>query len=160
MYGVMKKRRASAKTLPIDFHVLCQNYYRNIDLEECQRHKLLRRTLKSFYRTEGEYPFRTVTGLPFSEETFRKNYWIPALEKTDVAYKEPYSTRHTFAAWSLTIGVDPNRLVRLMGHGSKKIRRKFLITLERTFWRKNDFRQETLKFSWRKFWRKTTHKNS
>jgi integrase len=72
-------------------------------------------------RTEGEYPFRTVTGLPFSEGTFRKNYWTPALKKADVAYKVPYSTRHTFAAWSLTIGVDPNRLVRLMGHGSKKM---------------------------------------
>jgi integrase len=29
--------------------------------------------------------------------------------------------RHTFAAWSLTLGIDMNKLVRLMGHGSKKM---------------------------------------
>jgi len=29
--------------------------------------------------------------------------------------------RHTFAAWALTLRMDPNRLVSLMGHGSKKM---------------------------------------
>ena len=29
--------------------------------------------------------------------------------------------KESFAAWSLTISIDPNRLVRLMGHGSKKM---------------------------------------
>ncbi len=29
--------------------------------------------------------------------------------------------RHTFAAWSLTIDMDKNRLVYLMGHGSKQM---------------------------------------
>ena len=29
--------------------------------------------------------------------------------------------RHTFAAWALTLRMDPNRLVNLMGHGSKKM---------------------------------------
>ncbi|OHB54680.1 MAG: hypothetical protein A2Y12_19160 [Planctomycetes bacterium GWF2_42_9] len=33
----------------------------------------------------------------------------------------PYTTRHTFAAWTLTIGCDPNRLVSLMGHASKQM---------------------------------------
>lgn len=35
--------------------------------------------------------------------------------------KVPYSLRHSFAAWSLTLGIDMNRLVRLMGHGSKQM---------------------------------------
>jgi len=72
-------------------------------------------------RTEGDYPFLTVTGLNFREGTFRKNFWIPALRKADVAYNTPYSTRHSFAAWSLAIGMDFNRVVSLMGHGSKKM---------------------------------------
>lgn len=33
----------------------------------------------------------------------------------------PYSTRHTFAAWALTLNMNPNKLVNLMGHGSKKM---------------------------------------
>jgi len=33
----------------------------------------------------------------------------------------PYITRHTFATWSLTLRMDPNKLVNLMGHSSKKM---------------------------------------
>lgn len=33
----------------------------------------------------------------------------------------PYVLRHTFAAWSLAIGIDPNRLVNMMGHDSKQM---------------------------------------
>ena len=29
--------------------------------------------------------------------------------------------RHTFAAWSLTLDMHPNKLVKLMGHGSKEM---------------------------------------
>jgi integrase len=32
-----------------------------------------------------------------------------------------YSARHSFAAWSLTIGINPLRLVSLMGHASKQM---------------------------------------
>lgn len=69
----------------------------------------------------GSYPFRTKTGIEFKEGTFRKNYWIPALKKAGVDYKTPYSTRHTFAAWALTIGMNIDRVVSLMGHGSRKM---------------------------------------
>jgi len=32
-----------------------------------------------------------------------------------------YTARHSFAAWSLTIGINPLRLVQLMGHASKQM---------------------------------------
>ena len=32
-----------------------------------------------------------------------------------------YTTRHFFASWALTLRIDPNRLVKLMGHSSKKM---------------------------------------
>ena len=32
-----------------------------------------------------------------------------------------YIARHLFAAWSLTIGVNPLRLVKLMGYASKQM---------------------------------------
>jgi len=72
-------------------------------------------------RTDSKYPFQTVTGLTFREGSFRQNYWIHALKKANIPYKKPYCTRHTYAAWALAIGMHPNRLVRLMGHGSKKM---------------------------------------
>jgi integrase len=65
--------------------------------------------------------FRTAKGLPFLEGTFRQNYWIPALRKAGLPYKKPYSTRHTFAAWSMAVGVMPTKIASLMGHGSKKM---------------------------------------
>lgn len=72
-------------------------------------------------RAKGPYLFTTKTGKTFREGSFRKNYWIPALKAAGQSYKVPYSIRHSFAAWSLTIGMDPNRLVSQMGHGSKKM---------------------------------------
>ncbi len=72
-------------------------------------------------RSDSDYLFTMKTKIPFREGSFRKNYWIPALKKAGITYKVPYTTRHSFAAWSLTIGIDPNRLVHLMGHVSKKM---------------------------------------
>jgi integrase len=44
-----------------------------------------------------------------------------ALHKAGLPYKKRYSTRHTFAAWSLAAGMSPNQLVVRMGHSSKKM---------------------------------------
>ena len=46
--------------------------------------------------------------------------------------------RHSFAAWALTLRIDPNRLVRLMGHGSKQmiyeVYGDYIEGLEEDFW--------------------------
>jgi integrase len=46
--------------------------------------------------------------------------------------------RHSFAAWSLTLRIDPNRLARLMGHGTKKmiyeVYGDYIEGLEEDFW--------------------------
>ena len=39
----------------------------------------------------------------------------------DVDYRTTYITRHTFAAWALAVGMNPDRLVALMGHNSKQM---------------------------------------
>ena len=72
-------------------------------------------------RSEGKYVFTMKSGRIFDVDSFRKNPWTRALEKAGLSYKVPYSTRHTFAAWALTLRMDPNKLVNLMGHGSKKM---------------------------------------
>ena len=72
-------------------------------------------------RASGEHVFTMESGRPFDVDSFRKNVWTPALKKAGIEYQVPYATRHTFAAWSLTIGMQPTRLVSLMGHSSKKM---------------------------------------
>jgi integrase len=60
-------------------------------------------------------------GTPFDGNSFRKTVWNKALKESQIAYKTPYSTRHTFCAWALTIGLNPMKLVNLMGHSSKQM---------------------------------------
>lgn len=65
--------------------------------------------------------FPMENGTPFDGNSFRKIVWNKALAESQIAYKTPYSTRHTFCAWALTIGLNPMKLVNLMGHSSKQM---------------------------------------
>jgi integrase len=69
-------------------------------------------------RSEGKYVFGMKSGRIFDVNSFRKNPWTRAFKKAGIPYKVPYTMRHTFAAWALTLRMDPNKLVNLMGHGS------------------------------------------
>jgi integrase len=75
---------------------------------------------QSLSQNESRYIFTMKSGRPFRVDGFRKNSWQRALRRADVNYRVTYCLRHTFAAWSLTIGVDPSKLVSLMGHANKK----------------------------------------
>lgn len=60
-------------------------------------------------------------GKPLTAASFH-NAWVKAETKANLPHhRVPYCLRHTFAAWALTIGIDKNRLVSLMGHGSKQM---------------------------------------
>jgi len=61
------------------------------------------------------------SGRTFDVDSYRKNAWTTAMAAAGMAYRKPYVLRHSFAAWSLTIGIDMNRLVALMGHASKEM---------------------------------------
>lgn len=76
---------------------------------------------RAIARIDGEYLFTMKSGRHFDVDSYRKNAWTRALKEADVKYQRPYTLRHTFAAWALTIGLDMNRLVYLMGHGSKQM---------------------------------------
>jgi len=75
----------------------------------------------TFARSKGEYLFTMKNGLPFGDYSFREYVWKKALKMAGVKYRQPYSLRHSHAAWALTIGIDLNRLVYRMGHGSKQM---------------------------------------
>lgn len=82
--------------------------------------KALRERLRvSAERASGEYLFTMKDGTTFVINSFSRGPWMSALDKAGVPWHVTYSARHSFAAWALTIGMDPNRLVRLMGHSSK-----------------------------------------
>ena len=70
--------------------------------------------------SQSEYVFSMKNGKNFSTDNFRK-IWITACKKSGVFYRKPYTTRHTFVAWSLCIHQDLNKLVDLMGHASKRM---------------------------------------
>ena len=72
-------------------------------------------------RSKSKYVFGMKSGRIFDVNSFRKNPWTTAFKKAGIPYKVPYTMRHTFAAWALALRMDPNKLVNLMGHGSKKM---------------------------------------
>ncbi|MBI5441488.1 MAG: tyrosine-type recombinase/integrase [Deltaproteobacteria bacterium] len=72
-------------------------------------------------REDDPYVFCMRNGTRFDGNKFRENTWTTALKTAGMSYRVPYTLRHSFAAWALTLGVHPNRLVRLMGHGSKQM---------------------------------------
>ena len=45
----------------------------------------------------------------------------PAKRRNQSGCSFTLSVRHTFAAWALALRMDPNKLVNLMGHGSKEM---------------------------------------
>lgn len=72
-------------------------------------------------RTDSPYVFARPDGRPYLRENFTERTWKTAIRKCEIPYRPPYSIRHSFVAWSLLGGIDPIRLVKLMGHGSKKM---------------------------------------
>lgn len=72
-------------------------------------------------RSNNEYLVTGKKGGAFRASALAGRPWSAAAKKSGVTDKVPYSLRHSFAAWALALRIDPNRLVSLMGHGSKKM---------------------------------------
>lgn len=75
----------------------------------------------SLARSEGPYVFTMEDGSTFNNNIVRDSVWEPALEKAGVKYRVPYALRHSHAAWSLSVGMSPERVIFRMGHGSKQM---------------------------------------
>jgi len=71
-------------------------------------------------RSEGRRLATSKTGKFLTAGGFYKA-WVKAERVSGVRHRVPYCLRHTFAAWSLIIDMEPLRLHRLMGHASKKM---------------------------------------
>lgn len=71
-------------------------------------------------RTDKKHLVTLKSGKPLTPTEFY-DAWVKAEKKAGLRHRRPYCLRHSFAAWALAIEVDPNRLVRMMGHGSKQM---------------------------------------
>jgi len=59
------------------------------------------------------------TNKPWTDDgQIRKRYWVPALKKAGVDYREPYQTRHTYASSMLSAGEHPVWISNQMGHSN------------------------------------------
>lgn len=57
------------------------------------------------------------TGQAFDgDEIPRRRYWCPAFKLTDVRYRTPKQTRHSYASWLLTAGESKSAVAKQMGH--------------------------------------------
>ena len=133
MTGMIGSEIAGLRTDDIQKdHIIVQNSivrkFEKTDLKnEYRRRRLLisnalrKRLNAALSRSDGDYVFTMKSGRNFDIDSFRKNPWTLAFKKAGIAYKVPYAMRHSFAAWALTLRMDPNKLVSLMGHSSKKM---------------------------------------
>lgn len=76
---------------------------------------------KVLARTDSPYVFADPDGTPYLRENFTETIWTDTVTRCDIPYRPPYSLRHSFVAWGLIVGIEPIRMVRLLGHGSKKM---------------------------------------
>lgn len=71
-------------------------------------------------RAKTSYLVTSSRGTRLNSTDFAK-VWKKAVDQAGISPMTSYIARHSFAAWSLTIGINPLRLVKLMGHASKQM---------------------------------------
>lgn len=71
-------------------------------------------------RATSAYLVTTTRGTRLNSTDFAK-VWKKGVQQAGIPEVTSYSARHSFAAWSLTIGINPLRLFGLMGHASKQM---------------------------------------
>ncbi len=59
--------------------------------------------------------FTARDGGRINHATFRMRHWTPALKAAGIDHRSVYTTRHTFAAWSIAAGIQLFYLSRIMG---------------------------------------------
>jgi integrase len=60
--------------------------------------------------------FPSPKGGPIDDHNFRNRAWLKVLASSNVAYRKPYNTRHTFISHALAKGVNPMAIAQMTGH--------------------------------------------
>jgi integrase len=80
-----------------------------------------KRLMAAASSSPSDYVFTMKDGSPFDFNSYRKTIWNKALEAAGLTNKVPYSCRHSLVQWALMVGMNPVRLVEVMGHRDKKM---------------------------------------
>ncbi len=62
--------------------------------------------------------FLTKNGDRMTTDHFRKEVWVPVLEKAGIEYRPPIQARHTFATMMISSGEEVGWVQNMMGHAS------------------------------------------
>jgi integrase len=81
-------------------------------------HPKIQKYVKKYYDNAENYIFMRTEESRLLASYFRKNYYIPALEKLGIEYKTIHSTRHTFATMLAENGADKVAIKDLSGHAN------------------------------------------
>lgn len=92
--------------------------YRDRDIRITQHIQTALDAIKG--RSTGPFFITRESGKHFDHRFFWGK-WSKAIKAAGIDYRVPYCLRHTFTAWCLCIGTDMNKLVDLLGHGSKEM---------------------------------------
>lgn len=69
-----------------------------------------------YERFNGEYFFCSPTGCQIHLGNLLRRVWEPALKKAGLVYREMKQTRHSFATLTLSSGVNPLWIAKVLGH--------------------------------------------
>jgi len=71
---------------------------------------------------DSEYMFNSLHKKPFTcFHSIARTYWRPIFEKIDIAYRNPYQMRHTFASMMISNGEDILWVSKMLGHTTSAI---------------------------------------
>lgn len=88
---------------------------RRFELAPHLQQMLLNRRATNYNPEDLVFPSRRA-GRAISDRTFSDRAWGLMLQKAGVAYRKPYSTRHTFVSHSLMAGQNPLEVCEITGH--------------------------------------------
>ncbi len=71
---------------------------------------------------DSEYMFNSLHKKPFTcFHSIARTYWRPIFDKVDIAYRNPYQMRHTFASMMISNGEDILWVSKMLGHTNSAI---------------------------------------
>lgn len=80
------------------------------------REALTRQKALSLLHPSGRVFLDPLTGSPWTNDVAIRKRWMPAMKRSGVRYRRPYSTRDTYASVLLSAGEDPAWVATQMGH--------------------------------------------
>ena len=95
----------------------CKNKFRRRTIHLSPRMiEALQEQKKIYEKFNGKYFFCNEKGGLIDKSNFRKNVWIPALEKVGLDIRDMRQTRHSFGTYQLSKGTNPLKIAKVMGH--------------------------------------------